>query len=584
MEPATSDGPAAAGAETPASDASPAEPTAVLPSYPDETPADAAPPARSQDGGSVEGRPFPGQPDSTPAHPAPASPAQAETPQPAPAPAPEVPSPGLQSPAGPSPLPPTPGMPGMTPQPAPYPSYQGTEHTAPLPSTPIPAAVPPQPHPQPGPMWGAPPAHPTAPPQAWGAVPAPGGPGVPPPPNWATPAPSGLSPFGGPDPNAAAQEPKKPGGPGRMVLVAAIVAALIGAGVGAGVTYALKGNNNSSSASSLTSSNSTSTGSGLNTASPNSTQVTSVAAKVLPSVVTITVTASDGSGDEGTGIIISSDGQILTNNHVIATAATSNASVTVTFDNGKITPATILGRDTSSDLAVIKASGVTGLTKADLGDSSTLSVGQAVVAIGAPLGLSNTVTTGIVSALNRPVSPSSDSSSSSQSNSVLDAIQTDAAINPGNSGGPLVDMSGKVIGINSAIATASSDSLSGGTSGSIGLGFAIPINQAEWVAKELVASGTATHSLLGVSVTDPTATATQAGAVVGTVTAGGPADKAGLKKGDVITKVDDQQIGGADSLVAAIRSYQPGTKVMLTYQRGGQATTAQVTLSSATTS
>jgi len=193
------------------------------------------------------------------------------------------------------------------------------------------------------------------------------------------------------------------------------------------------------------------------------------------------------------------------------------------------------------------------------------------------------VTTGIVSALNRPVSPSSDSSSSSSNSSVLDAIQTDAAINPGNSGGPLVDMSGKVIGINSAIATASSDSLSGGTSGSIGLGFAIPINQAEWVAKELVASGTATHSLLGVSVTDPTATATQAGAVVGTVTAGGPADKAGIKKGDVITKVDDQQVGGADSLVAAIRSYQPGTKVTITYQRGGQSTTTQVTLNSATT-
>ena len=562
VEPTTSDGPAAAGAETPAS-AAPAEPTAVLPSSADAAPADAAPPARSEDGGSVEGRPFP---------------PQTEAPQPAPAA--EPPYPGLQSPAGPAPLPPTPGM---NPQPAPYPSYQGPEHTAPLPSTPIPAAVPPQQHPQPGPMWGAPPAHPTAPPQAWGAVPAPGGPGAPPPPNWSTPAPTGLPPFGTSEPAAAAAEPKK-SGPGRMVLVAAVVAALIGAGVGAGVTYALKDNNSSSSSSSLTSSNSSTTGSGLNTASPNSTQVTSVAAKVLPSVVTITVTASDGSGDEGTGIIISSDGQILTNNHVIATAATSNATMTVTFDNGKITPATILGRDTSSDLAVIKASGVTGLTKAELGDSSSLSVGQAVVAIGAPLGLSNTVTTGIVSALNRPVSPSSDSSSSSSSSSVLDAIQTDAAINPGNSGGPLVDMSGKVIGINSAIATAGSDSLSGGTSGSIGLGFAIPINQAEWVAKELVASGTATHSLLGVSVTDPTATSTQAGAVVGTVTAGGPADKAGIKKGDVITKVDDQQIGGADSLVAAIRSYQPGTKVTITYQRGGQSSTTEVTLNSATAS
>jgi putative serine protease PepD len=365
-----------------------------------------------------------------------------------------------------------------------------------------------------------------------------------------------------------------------------VIAALIGAGVGAGVTYALKDNNNSSSTSSLTSSNNnntSTTGSGLNTASPNSTQVTAVAAKVLPSVVTITVTASDGSGDEGTGIIISSDGQILTNNHVISAAASgSGTTMTVTFDDGRITPATILGRDTSSDLAVIKASGVSGLTKAELGDSSTLAVGQSVVAIGAPLGLSNTVTTGIVSALNRPVSPSSDTSSQSSSQSVLDAIQTDAAINPGNSGGPLVDMNGKVIGIDSAIATASSGSLgSSGTSGSIGLGFAIPINQAEWVAKELVTSGTATHSLLGVSVSDPSATATQAGAVVSAVTSGGPANKAGIQKGDVITKVDDQQIGGADSLVAAIRSYQPGSKVTITYQRNGQTASTQVTLTNA---
>jgi putative serine protease PepD len=268
---------------------------------------------------------------------------------------------------------------------------------------------------------------------------------------------------------------------------------------------------------------------------------------------------------------------------VIAAAASgSGTTMTVTFDNGKITPATILGRDASSDLAVIKASGVSGLTKAELGDSSTLAVGQSVVAIGAPLGLANTVTTGIVSALNRPVSPSSDTSSQSSSQSVLDAIQTDAAINPGNSGGPLVDMNGKVIGINSAIATASSGGLgSSGSSGSIGLGFAIPINQAEWVAKELVTSGTATHSLLGVSVTDPSATATQAGAVVNSVTSGGPAAKAGIQKGDVITKVDDQQIGGADSLVAAIRSYQPGSKVTITYQRNGQMASTQVTLTNA---
>jgi putative serine protease PepD len=257
--------------------------------------------------------------------------------------------------------------------------------------------------------------------------------------------------------------------------------------------------------------------------------------------------------------------------------------MTVTFGSGKITPAKIVGRDEASDLAVIQASGVSGLTAATLGDSSTLAVGQNVVAVGAPLGLSNTVTTGIISALNRPVLPSSDTSSQSSTNSVLDAIQTDASINPGNSGGPLVNLNGDVIGINSAIATASSGGGFGGSSqsGSIGLGFSIPVNQAKWIADELIKNGKAAHSLLGVSVTDPGQTATQAGAVVKTVTAGGAAEKAGIKVNDVITKVDDQQINSSDSLVAAIRSYKPGTTVTLTYVRGGQTSTAQVTLTAA---
>jgi putative serine protease PepD len=258
--------------------------------------------------------------------------------------------------------------------------------------------------------------------------------------------------------------------------------------------------------------------------------------------------------------------------------------MTVTFGSGKITPAKIIGRDEASDLAVIQASGVSGLTPATLGDSSSLAIGQNVVAVGAPLGLSNTVTTGIISALNRPVLPASDTTSQGQSstNSVLDAIQTDASINPGNSGGPLVNLNGDVIGINSAIATASSGSFGGSSqSGSIGLGFAIPINQAHWIANELIANGKAAHSLLGVSVTDPTQTATQAGAVVKTVSSGGAADKAGIKVGDVITKVDDQQINSSDSLVAAIRSYKPGTAVTLTYVRNGQTSTVQVVLSAA---
>jgi putative serine protease PepD len=392
-----------------------------------------------------------------------------------------------------------------------------------------------------------------------------------------------LLPYGAPESTTTTAERKGSGA--RLAVTVAILAGLIGGGLGAGITYAVK-DNSTATTSSLTGSTGVGSSNGLNTNAPNANQVTSVAAKILPSVVTISVTGSDGSGDEGSGIIISSNGEILTNNHVV-TAATSGDTMTVTFASGRITPAKIIGTDQSSDLAVIQASGVSGLTPAAIGDSSGVVVGEDVVAVGAPLGLSNTVTSGIVSALNRPVVPASDSTTpnnnnnSSSTQSVLDAIQTDASINPGNSGGPLVDMSGKVIGINSAIATASSGSFGSSQSGSIGLGFAIPINQASWIADELLKNGKATHSLLGVSVGDPDPSATQAGGVVKTVTSGGSADKAGIKVGDVITKVNDQQVNSADSLVAAIRSYKPGTVVTLTYIRGGKASTAQVTLASA---
>ncbi|HEU5427304.1 MAG TPA: trypsin-like peptidase domain-containing protein [Actinocrinis sp.] len=431
------------------------------------------------------------------------------------------------------------------------------------------------------PVWGTPPrpqAQPQPQPQGWGGQAAAGGTGTPPPPNWAMPEPTGLPPYGSPESANGGAERRRP--LAKLALVTAVVAGLVGGGLGAGITYAVT-RNNSTTTSSLAGSTNTNS-SGLNTGSANANQVTAAAAKILPSVVTISVTAADGTGDEGSGIIISSSGQILTNNHVVAAAATSNDSMTVTFGSGKITPAKIVGRDEASDLAVIQASGVSGLTPATLGDSSSLAIGQNVVAVGAPLGLSNTVTTGIISALNRPVVPASDSTSQSSTNSVLDAIQTDASINPGNSGGPLVNLNGDVIGINSAIATASSGGFGGSSqSGSIGLGFAIPINQAHWIANELIANGKAVHSLLGVSVTDPGQTATQAGAVVKTVSAGGAAGNAGIKVGDVITKVDEQQINSADSLVAAIRSYKPGTPVTLTYVRNGQTATVQVTLSAA---
>jgi len=470
-----------------------------------------------------------------------------------------------------------PAQPAEPVQPAQQP-LQSPAGPAPLPVAPVwGAAMQPSAQAQPQPQLDQTQAQP----QIWGAAPVPGGLGAPPPPNWSTPAPTGLPPFGAPDPAAAENgERKRPSV--RLAVITAVVAGLLGGGVGAGIAYAVKGDGSTTTSSLAGSTNTTNSSNALNTSSANANQVTAAAAKILPSVVTITVTASDGSGDEGTGIIISSAGQILTNNHVVSAAATGS-TMRVTFASGKITAAKIIGRDVSSDLAVIQASGVSGLTAATLGDSSTVAVGQNVVAIGAPLGLSNTVTTGIVSALNRPVVPASDSSSSTSSTqSVLDAIQTDASINPGNSGGPLVDLAGNVIGINSAIATASSNSLDGSSSsGSIGLGFAIPINQAKWIADELINGGTATHSLLGVKVGDPAVTATQAGAVVSDVTSGGPAGKAGIKVNDVVTKVNDQQIASADSLVAAIRSYKPGTTVTLTYVRGGQTATTQVTLTTA---
>jgi putative serine protease PepD len=487
--------------------------------------------------------------------------------------APEFAAPDLTSPEPTAPVSAGPITPGQGPGPqAQYPQNQYPQPQHPQPQNP-PGQY------QQTPYFGPPPQLPPPTP-AQAPAPAPVS-ATAPAPNWATPTTPGLPPYGESGDTvgfgATPAEPKKPGN-GRVVLAAALVAAVVGAAVGAGVAYTLKSN---SSSTSLGSANTSSATSSLNSDSANATAVTAVAAKVVPSVVTITVESPDGSGDEGTGIIISSTGQILTNNHVIAADETTGSTLTVTFNSGKITPATILGADPSSDLAVIQATGVSGLTPATLGDSSKVAVGQQVVAIGAPLGLTNTVTSGIVSALNRPVAPESDDpSASTTSTAVLDAIQTDAAINPGNSGGPLVDLSGQVIGIDSAIASDGSDS-GDSQAGSIGLGFAIPINQAKPIAEELIKTGKAPYALLGVGVVDPSATATHTGATVNSITASGPAANAGLRTNDVITAVDDQQIGDAESLVAAIRSYQPGTTVTLTYIRGSQTLTARITLGTA---
>jgi len=300
-----------------------------------------------------------------------------------------------------------------------------------------------------------------------------------------------------------------------------------------------------------------------------STGVEKVAKAVTPSVVLLQVQGSQGS-DEGSGIILSSTGLILTNNHVVQAAA-SGGQIQAVFSDGTTAPVTIAGRDPVTDLAVVRAQGVSGLTPAPMGDSSELQVGQPVVAIGAPLGLQGTVTSGIVSALNRPVS----STGEEGQDTVVDAIQTDAAINPGNSGGPLVDMSRRVVGIDSAIATLGAST--GTQAGSIGLGFAIPSDQAMRVVEQIRSGGPAAHALLGVSVADST---NPAGAVVGDVAAGSAAAAAGLARGDVITKVDTQIVDNADSLVAAIRAESPGAKVVLTFQRNGSTRTTTATLGS----
>lgn len=329
--------------------------------------------------------------------------------------------------------------------------------------------------------------------------------------------------------------------------------------------------------------------------------VEQVATKVVPSVVKLETKLGRAS-EEGSGIVLTEDGLILTNNHVVAAAqgassapkapgapgptptkpvsptpdAPSTASKTlVTFADGRTAPFTVVGTDPATDIAVVRAQGVSGLTPITLGSSSSLRVGQDVVAIGSPLGLEGTVTTGIVSALNRPVAANGDASNQ---NTVLDAIQTDAAINPGNSGGALVNMSGELVGVNSAIATLGGDSPES-QSGSIGLGFAIPVDQAKRIADELIAKGSASHASLGVQVSNDVATH---GAKIVEVVKGGAASTAGLPSGVVVTKVDDRVIGSANALVAAVRSRAPGDKLTLTYlDPAGNSQTVQVTLGKA---
>lgn len=294
-----------------------------------------------------------------------------------------------------------------------------------------------------------------------------------------------------------------------------------------------------------------------------------VAAAVRPSVVAISVRTTQGEG-AGSGVILDTEGHILTNNHVVAGADT----VQVMLSDGRLYEATVVGTDPTTDLAVLElADPPDDLTPATLGTSEDVGVGESVMAVGNPLGLDSTVTTGIVSALDRPVTASAEGSSSA---TVTNAIQIDAAINPGNSGGPLFDSQGLVIGITSSIAT-----LTGGQSGSIGLGFAIPVDLATTIADQLIADGRAEHAFLGVTLNEGEGTAngvTRQGAQVVEVVPDTPAAGAGLQPGDVIVAIDDSAVGSAESLTGFVRQYASGDEVTLTVIRDGESIDLTVTL------
>ncbi|MCH5672814.1 trypsin-like peptidase domain-containing protein [Streptomyces gilvus] len=311
--------------------------------------------------------------------------------------------------------------------------------------------------------------------------------------------------------------------------------------------------------------------------------VAGIAARALPSVVTLHVTGVEESGT-GTGFVLDDLGHILTNNHVVEPAG-SSGKITVTFNSGDTAKATVVGRDSGYDLAVVKVTGVRGLKPLPLGNSDNVQVGDPVVAIGAPFDLAGTVTSGIISAKERPITAGGDSTDGSDV-SYVDALQTDAPINPGNSGGPLLDSRGRVIGINSAIRSADDGSDSGsGQAGSIGLGFAIPVNQARRVAEELINTGRATHPVIGVTLD---MNYTGDGARVGkkaadggpAVTAGGPGAKAGIKAGDVITAVDGVRVHSGEELIVRTRAHRPGDRLRLTVRRGGGERTISLVLGS----
>ncbi|MEU3601038.1 trypsin-like peptidase domain-containing protein [Streptomyces sp. NPDC006798] len=518
-----------------------------------------------------EGPPPPHSPQAQ--DPGPAAPADSVPPTPATPPA--APAEALSAPPAPAvPAAPPAHTPPVSPPPPPAPAA----HTAP--------AAPPPPAPQ---QPGAGTDTGTA------AYPAGEGWASPPPPApAATPSTGFAAPAhgGGDGPVWGAQPPpdgaKPPRKRGTALVTAVLVAALVAGGVGGAAGYwAASERNEDSSSTTVTSSE---IPKDLKRA-PDT--VAAVAAKALPSVVTIEAKSSggegrgdlpggsQGGGGTGTGFVYDQQGHILTNNHVVATAA-EGGTLAVTFSNGREYDAEVVGRAEGYDVAVLKLkTPPAGLTPLPLGDSEKVAVGDSTIAIGAPFGLSNTVTTGIISAKNRPVASGDGSGTRG---SYMSALQTDASINPGNSGGPLLDSRGAVIGINSAIQSTGGAL---GQAGSIGLGFAIPINQAKNVGDQLIKTGKPVYPVIGATVGMSESTEGAKIADRGTdgtpaVPPSGPAAKAGLKPGDIITKFDDKPIDSGPTLISEIWNHKPGDKVTLTYERGGKESTVTLTLGSRT--
>ncbi|MEU2449088.1 trypsin-like peptidase domain-containing protein [Streptomyces sp. NPDC012765] len=497
-----------------------------------------------------EGTAAPTPPAAPSAPPAPASETQDA------APAPAVPEPVTQQ------LPPTPAP--------------GTEPTQQIP----PAAAPPAAPPAPAYGEGHAPAYGQGHAPAYGQAQAPaahGAEGWPPPPPTVPAYGAGGHGGGawGAPPAADGAHGPKPKGKGGLV-AGVLVAALLAGGIGGGVGYwaAERSNNGTGSTT-------------ISAATPKDIKreagsIAGLAAGALPSVVTIEASAGDGEGGTGTGFVYDQQGHILTNNHVVASAA-NGGKLFATFSDGKRYDAEVVGRAQGYDVAVLKLKNPpAGLKPLPLGDSDKVAVGDSTIAIGAPFGLSNTVTTGIVSAKNRPVA-SGDGTGSK--NSYMSALQTDASINPGNSGGPLLDGRGAVIGINSAIQSAGNGGFGGGQAGSIGLGFAIPVNQAKNVAESLIKTGKPVYPVISVSVdlqakSEGAKISEQGAAANELVDPNGPAGKAGLKPGDVITEFGGKPVDSGPTLISMIWTYKPGDTVKLTYLRGGKPTTVDITLGS----